>query len=181
MIACAPGASGSEVILSSSGFTGWKPTPAHPTAGQMRAAAMIAGDRRQRDLQTEWQRADITQPHPKRGVCGPDRAFGRKKNTDGIGREPELLTRQFLRGTLTLSGVRVKEIAPRMVRFPDLSRRGVDVRKSLRLMVLRTALPQNMFLKAQNRNPARTMEAGRVSTQAMARLRTVDHCKPEWL
>jgi len=40
--------------------------------------------------------------------------------------------------------------------------------------------PQNMFLNPQNRNPASIIEAGRVSSQAIARLRTVDHCNPEW-
>src|SRR5207248_2858620 len=34
--------------------------------------------------------------------------------------------------------------------------------------------------RAQNRNDARTIEAGKVSTQAIKRLRTVDHCRPEW-
>ena len=40
---------------------------------------------------------------------------------------------------------------------------------------------QNTFLKVQNRKPASIIEMGRVRTQAMARLRTVDHCRPEWL
>ncbi len=33
----------------------------------------------------------------------------------------------------------------------------------------------------QNKNAERIMAARRVKTQAMARLRTVLHCKPEWL
>ena len=38
-----------------------------------------------------------------------------------------------------------------------------------------------MLRKGQKRNPDSTIDAGRVSTQAMARLRTVAHCSPEWL
>ena len=35
-----------------------------------------------------------------------------------------------------------------------------------------------MLVKPQKRNPARSIEAGKVNTQAMSRLRTVPHCKP---
>src|ERR1700761_2705524 len=33
---------------------------------------------------------------------------------------------------------------------------------------------------SQNRPPASKIDAGSVKTQARSRLRTVDHCKPEW-
>jgi len=38
---------------------------------------------------------------------------------------------------------------------------------------------QKAFLNPQNKNPASIIEAGSVSTQASARLRTVAHCSPE--
>jgi len=37
------------------------------------------------------------------------------------------------------------------------------------------------LLKAQNNDAAKPIETGRVSTQAISRLRIVPHCKPEWL
>ena len=37
-----------------------------------------------------------------------------------------------------------------------------------------------MFLNPQNRNPASIIDAGSVSTQAIAKFRTVAHCSPEW-
>ena len=38
-----------------------------------------------------------------------------------------------------------------------------------------------IWRKSQNKDPASMMDAGSVRTQAMARLRTVPHCSPEWL
>jgi hypothetical protein len=38
---------------------------------------------------------------------------------------------------------------------------------------------QNTFRNVQNKKPASTIDAGSVNTHAMARLRTVLHCKPE--
>src|SRR6202142_1738659 len=37
------------------------------------------------------------------------------------------------------------------------------------------------FENAQNNEPESRIETGSVSTQAMSRLRTVAHCRPEWL
>lgn len=36
-----------------------------------------------------------------------------------------------------------------------------------------------MFLNPQNNNPASIIDIGNVSTHAIARFRTVDHCSPE--
>ena len=48
------------------------------------------------------------------------------------------------------------------------------------LLVLFCLPFQNTCRNPQNRKPASTIEAGSVSTHAIARLRTVDHCRPDW-
>ena len=40
--------------------------------------------------------------------------------------------------------------------------------------------PQNVLRKSQNRNADNIIAAGKVSTQAIAILRTVSHCRPDW-
>ena len=43
----------------------------------------------------------------------------------------------------------------------------------------RSVYPPLILRNAQNKNPASVIDAGSVSTQAINRLRTVPHCRPE--